>query len=386
MPRARSGLTSRRPNRAQRAKSYRPRTTRDANESEFLSAIIASAMDAIISVDERQVVTLFNEAAARMFRCSVKNAIGQPLGKFIPARFCEAHRHHFEAFAKSNVTVRDMGGQSTVTGLRADGEEFPIEASISQARAGSSRRFTAILRDISERVRLQRTTNELRARYQSVFENVTVGIMLIDRDGVILESNPACQRLLGYSASELIGHPYVHFVHPADVQATNERHAGITSGRVDHVDFEKRFIDQQGKTVWARVVASRIDCESHPGPLLVKILEDITSEKRSEMRHAHALARHALVLGRIDSLTPREYDVLWQVIEGKPNKLIARELGTSPKTIEVHRGHVMNKMGVTSVAKLVQMVMPVRRAAQIRQVKPAPRETAADARRAGGDA
>ena len=119
-----------------------------------LEGIIESAMDAIITVDHEQNVVVFNNAAERMFRCSSENAIGKPLDTFIPARFREAHRQHIKGFGQSGVTSRRMGQLGTVMGLRADGEEFPIEAAISHVTVQGYKFFTAILRDVSERTRL----------------------------------------------------------------------------------------------------------------------------------------------------------------------------------------------------------------------------------------
>jgi PAS domain S-box-containing protein len=120
-----------------------------------LEGIIDSAMDAIITVDHHQKVVVFNDAAEHMFRCSSQDAIGQPLDKFIPARFREAHHDHVRTFGRSGVTSRRMGQLGTVMGLRADGEEFPLEAAISHITVQGNQFFTAILRDVSERTRLQ---------------------------------------------------------------------------------------------------------------------------------------------------------------------------------------------------------------------------------------
>ena len=120
-----------------------------------LEGIIDSAMDAIITVDHEQKVVVFNDAAERMFQCSSQDAIGQPLDKFVPARFREVHRQHVKGFGRSGVTSRRMGQLGTVMGLRADGQEFPIEAAISHVTIQGHKLFTAILRDVSERTRLE---------------------------------------------------------------------------------------------------------------------------------------------------------------------------------------------------------------------------------------
>jgi PAS domain S-box-containing protein len=129
--------------------------------------VIESAMDAIITIDEAQRVILFNTAAERMFGYSAADALGQSLDRFIPARYRSAHRAHVGEFGATGVTSRAMGKLGDLLALRADGKEFPIEASISQTEVDGSKLFTVILRDITERKeteeRLSRSESQLRA-------------------------------------------------------------------------------------------------------------------------------------------------------------------------------------------------------------------------------
>jgi len=118
-----------------------------------LDAIVRSAMDAIITVDSFQRIVQFNAAAEKMFACSSAEAIGSPLDRFIPARFRAAHEIHVARFVTTGETSRRMGSQTALSALRADGTEFPIEASISQAIVGGRTLLTVILRDVTERTR-----------------------------------------------------------------------------------------------------------------------------------------------------------------------------------------------------------------------------------------
>ena len=122
----------------------------EASEAQ-LAVIVDSAMDAIITVDAAQNIVLFNRAAEQIFRCPRREALGAPLDRFLPPRFRAAHRGHIEHFARTGVTSRRMGDVTTLWGLRADGEEFPLEASISQAASAGERYYTVILRDITLR-------------------------------------------------------------------------------------------------------------------------------------------------------------------------------------------------------------------------------------------
>ncbi|MGH1509972.1 PAS domain-containing sensor histidine kinase [Ralstonia solanacearum] len=137
-----------------------------------LAGIIRSSMEAILSVDERQRIVLFNPMAETLFGCPARHAIGRPLSDFIPERFRGAHEAHVRRFGVTGVSERQMGKQRALFALHADGREFPIEASISQIDDGGSKLFTVMLRDITERVRaeaaLRRSQEELQHLSDSI--------------------------------------------------------------------------------------------------------------------------------------------------------------------------------------------------------------------------
>ena len=131
-----------------------------------VGGIVESAMDAIITVDEKQDIVLFNKAAEAVFRCSRGEALGAPLDSFIPQRFRASHAGLVQRFGRSGETSRRMGHARVVMGLRRNGEEFPIEASISTAIEHGQTYYTVILRDVTERVladeALRRSREEIR--------------------------------------------------------------------------------------------------------------------------------------------------------------------------------------------------------------------------------
>ena len=126
-----------------------------ANATARFDGIISSAMDAIVSIDSQERIVLFNPAAEKMFGISAAEAIGQSINRFIPERFRAAHSRHVEVFGRTGVSSRRMGALGTLSGLRANGEEFPIEASISQVEVGGEKLFTVILRDVAGRKQLE---------------------------------------------------------------------------------------------------------------------------------------------------------------------------------------------------------------------------------------
>jgi two-component system sensor kinase len=116
-----------------------------------LRGIVDSAMDAVISVNEQQRIIVFNRAAEEIFQCGASEAIGSAIDRFIPESLRADHREHIRRFGGEGATARSMTSPATLSGVRCNGEEFPIEATISFLQAHGERIYTVILRDITER-------------------------------------------------------------------------------------------------------------------------------------------------------------------------------------------------------------------------------------------
>ncbi len=133
------------------------------HDEQLYGRLVAAAKDAIISIDEQQNIVLFNPAAETVFRCTASDVIGKPLDRFVPAALREAHRRHIENYGAHGDATHAMGGARLLSGVRADGEVFPIEASICRVDSPTGKLFTVILRDITVREQLAR---ELQASLQ----------------------------------------------------------------------------------------------------------------------------------------------------------------------------------------------------------------------------
>lgn len=124
------------------------------------AGILEIADDAIISVDQTQCITLFNQGAEKIFGYTAREALGQPLDILLPIRAVLSHRQHVKHFGQSVSPARRMGERGTIYGRRKNGEEFPAEASISKLEMGDDRVYTVILRDISDREMVERMKDE----------------------------------------------------------------------------------------------------------------------------------------------------------------------------------------------------------------------------------
>ena len=127
---------------------------------QHLDRLVESAMDAIVSIDEGQRIVLFNPAAERMFGLSAAEVLGQPLGPLLPESSRHIHAEHIRGFAQTGVVSRNLENRGGLHGRRANGELFPIEASLTQVEVQGRRQFTVILRDITERKRVEQALLE----------------------------------------------------------------------------------------------------------------------------------------------------------------------------------------------------------------------------------
>src|SRR5262249_16683843 len=123
-----------------------------ASEAKF-AGILSIAADAIVTVDQTQRIVHFNRGAEEIFGYSSGEAIGRHLNVLMPQRFRESHPAHMEQFARSPITARRMGERGDIFGLRANGTEFPAEASISKLVTPDGILFTVVLRDITNQRR-----------------------------------------------------------------------------------------------------------------------------------------------------------------------------------------------------------------------------------------
>jgi PAS domain S-box-containing protein len=135
-----------------------------------LSAVLG---EAVLTIDDTQRVVMINPAALRMFGCSAAEALGSHLSRFVPQRLQAAHAALVQDFLASGAGELSALERRPIVGLRANGEEFPLEATISTVEAvgafGAGRFCTALLRDLSQEQALSAGVLQLTARMRSVF-------------------------------------------------------------------------------------------------------------------------------------------------------------------------------------------------------------------------
>ena len=254
-----------------------------ADSETRLAALFESAMDGIVTIDDAQRIVLFNKAAERLFRCEAAEALGQPITKFIPVRYRAHHDAYVQSFGETGVTTRRMGGTGAISGLRMDGEEFPIEASISQVDVGGHKLFTVILRDVTERVQAEQRLREQQATLAAVIDAASDAVVSCDEAGRIVLFNPAAERIFGRTAASVLGTTLdalmptrFHERHGGDFQGFVDSHVtrrAMGAGRVKGIRADGEELELEA-SISRAVVNGRLT--------LTAILRDVTQRARAE--------------------------------------------------------------------------------------------------------
>jgi PAS domain S-box-containing protein len=252
-----------------------------------------AALEAVITVDQGQRIVMINPAGLEMFGLQREQALGMHLEQLIPARLRAPHARHVHRFGESGQVERPMGERGRVLGLRASGEEFPLEAAIFRSEvaqpSGTQIYYTALLRDLSELRRMSSVIEQLNQRLRSLFERAPVAIWITEKDRVVF-ANLACARLIGLSdPAHLVGRSIFELLSPSShepvrdhLQALEQDDAvSVLVADIQHADGTLREVEL--------VVAVLPDHERSFVQMVINDITQRTREKKDLLRSRRTL-------------------------------------------------------------------------------------------------
>lgn len=269
--------------------SRRTAAERDLSDAtQRLEALIATANDAVISIDERNCIVDWNAAAERIFGWKREEALGRDLAQLI---IPPAHRaRHVEGIARF---LRMGHGEIfnrrvEATALRRSGEEFDAELSIWPVRTARGCTFSSFVRDISRRKAAERALSESEMKYRQVVENVNEGI-LVTAGGRILYANPRALVITGLDEATAKARPFIEFIHPEDRERVLGNHVRRLRGEPVENHYEFRVTHSSGAVRWLQISAVVFEWQNAPATL--NFLIDVTQRRQIEHDMREALAR-----------------------------------------------------------------------------------------------
>ncbi len=199
-----------------------------------IRAIVSSATDAIITADDAGDIVSWNPAAERIFGYTESDAVGRSLTLIIPERFRDQHRAGHARVVRTGET-HIIGQTVEIFGLHKEGHEVPIELSLSTWDADGHRYFGAIIRDITDRVRMMEELRESEGRLEAILDSANDAIITIDSDATVLLWNSQAEEMFGYAPVEVIGRPLIDIVPERFRDAHREGIARVSGGGETHV-------------------------------------------------------------------------------------------------------------------------------------------------------
>lgn len=183
-----------------------------ASEQRF-RAVAQSATDAVISINGAGEIIQWNRGAEKMFGYAENEALGKPVDLLIPRRYEKNHRIGL-ARAAAGGPYRLVGKTAILEGLRKDGSEFPLELSLAAWEEGGKTYFTGIIRDITERRRVENALFESEDKFRALVEETSDWVWEVDQNGIFTYSSPQVREITGYGPEEILGKTPFDYLRP----------------------------------------------------------------------------------------------------------------------------------------------------------------------------
>jgi diguanylate cyclase (GGDEF)-like protein/PAS domain S-box-containing protein len=335
---------------------------RATSEARF-RAVAQSANDAVVSVDAHGDMVFWNEAAQRIFGYAEAEAMGNPVTMLVPERHRAACLAGLRRVEESGQT-RVIGKTLELEGRRKDGSEFPLELSLASWAMGDQTFYTAMIRDITDRVRAQDALRDREARLRAIVENVPAIVYTAEAgpSGRWLYVSPQVELLLGFSPEEWMADSGLWFrqIHPDDQARVTLEEEGQWQKRALGGASEYRMLTRDGRVVWVRDVGAVIADEDGQPLYWSGVLSDITDRKVLEEQLEHqafhdtltGLANRALFLDRVEHALARG------TREGETVAVLFLDIDDF-KTINDSLGHTSGDRVLVAVAgRLERLVRP----------------------------
>src|SRR5437016_12138783 len=180
-------------------REVRPLGPRAATAGRWFRDLLDAAPDAIVGVDGEGRIVLVNAQTKKLFGYRRDELLNQPVELLLPERVRDAHRRHRAGYV-SDPRTRPMGGGLDLAGRRKDGSEFPAEISLSPFQTQDGVIVTSIIRDISDRRKVE-------GKFRGLLEAAPDAMIIVERTGRIVLVNSQAERLFGYRRDQLLGQP-----------------------------------------------------------------------------------------------------------------------------------------------------------------------------------
>lgn len=239
-------------------------TVQCARESEAkLAAILDNVVDGILTIDDRGCIESANPAATRIFGYGLDEMLGSNVSMLMPEPYRSEHDGYLRNYCDSGK-AKIIGIGREVVGRRKDGKTFPLDLAVSDMRLAGRRAFSGIVRDISERKTAEQALMHANAQWeatsrlqQAILNSANFSMVSTDMNGIIKTFSSGAQRLLGYSAEEMIDQQSPAVFHDREEVLAHARQLSAELGRPVEPGFDafvaKARLGMPDETEWTYI-------------------------------------------------------------------------------------------------------------------------------------
>jgi len=269
---------------------YRPPKTTEASlpnpemgdSYAIFETLFESSPDPILLTDREGRITRLNAQAEQVFGYGRSELIGNPLEILLPERFRAVHPSHRETYL-AQPRKRPMGLGLPLFARRKDGSEFPVDIMLSSVETPDGLAVLSVVRDISERRRIEEALREHEEQFRSVVQGVKdYAIFLLDREGRIASWNVGAENIKGYKAQEIIGQHFSCFYTPEDLKKGKAQEVLRLASEAGRFEDEGWRLRKDGTTFWAHITITALRNPAGEVVGFSKITRDFSEREQAE--------------------------------------------------------------------------------------------------------
>jgi two-component system sensor kinase FixL len=293
---------------------------KEKDEALKLQAIIKSASDGIIIINEEGLIELINDAACNLFNYSANDLIGKNISMLMEHQHASHHNRYLKNYLKTGIK-KIIGIGREVGGKKSDGSVFPVRLSISEAQLHDRVVFTGIIHDLTQEKKAAEALKSEKEKAQMYFDLANTITVVLDHAGVIQLANKKGIEILGYTEKELLGKYWWDFFALDSEKAESFKKVFANGYHSEFDFFENELIAKSGQTIIVSWRNAPILNKSKNLTGLICSGVDITQQRKIENR---ILELNSELEERVDERTEELADAVNQLLE--INKQLQHEI------------------------------------------------------------
>ncbi len=242
--------------------------------------LINSAHDAIILLDENFHIIFWNKGAEALYGYTAAEMLGKESFHLLPERLQDQEKETVKRIRSADVSAA-IRKSLQFTGKRKNGEEFPSEVSLSIFQIEEKQYYCGIVRDRTERQRMEAALEKSEKRFRLLIENSSDLIITVDQKGALRYLSPSLLRLLGYHPEEVQGNNILEYIHPDDRTSALAELTSALQNPATLYSATCRCLHRDGS--WRIMQAAGQATHDESGELVLIInARDITAQQQAE--------------------------------------------------------------------------------------------------------